>query len=335
MNQTKFIIITTINKPTDAICRYSQWKNWNVVVVGDRKSPVDWQCEGVTYFNIEAQYSYSSLSLLAKAIPENTYLRKMFGYAYAIQNGATVIFETDDDNIPYDDAEIALEETLKLKNNISNERLSSEVGWLNVYQKFGAQGCWPRGFPIEFVKHPGVGGQRGNDLKPWKVMQFLADKDPDVDAIYRMLAQGAVNFARNRIFLLDEGTFCPFNSQATLWLPEAFPLLFLPIGVSDRVADILRGYMALACLWKMKGTLAYSSPIVFQERNAHNLLTDFSEEILLYLNADKWSRLLKNITGSGTSDYYRSALKLLCKENVLSAECTDLYMHFLSASGIE
>jgi len=262
-------------------------------------------------------------------------VRKMVGYAYAIQNGATAIFETDDDNIPYNDAESVVEETLKLKNNSSNETLSSDLGWLNIYQRFSDQRCWPRGFPVEFVRHPGVGGQIGKDCKPWKVTQFLADGDPDVDAIYRMLVPENVYFARNRTYLLDEGTFCPFNSQATLWLPEAFPLLFLPVGVSDRVADILRGYIALACLWKINGTLAYSSPIVFQERNVHNLLNDFSDEVPLYLNADKWSHLLKNISGSSASNYYRSALNLLCKANVLTEKCTDLYKHFLSVSGIE
>lgn len=335
MNNTKFIVITTINKPTEAISKFAQWKNWNVVVIGDRKSPTDWECEGVTYLNIDDQYSQPSLNLLAKVIPENTYVRKMVGYAYAIQNGATAIFETDDDNIPYGDAEYVLEETLKLKNDSSYERLSSDLGWLNIYQRFSDQRCWPRGFPLELVEHPEAGGQIGKDCKPWKINQFLADGDPDVDAIYRMLVPRNVCFARNRKYLLDKDTFCPFNSQATLWLPEAFPLLFLPIGVSDRVADILRGYIALACLWKINGTLAYSSPIVFQKRNVHNLLNDFSEELPLYLNADKWSRLLKNITGSRASDYYRSALNLLCNENGLSEKCSDLYTHFLSVSGIE
>jgi len=335
MNENNFIVITTINKPTKAISKFAQWKNWHVVVIGDRKSPPVWKCEGVTYLNIEDQYSHSSLSSLAKAIPENTYVRKMLGYAYAIQNGATAILETDDDNIPYDDAESVLEETLKLKNNSSYKRLSGDLGWLNIYQRFSDQKCWPRGFPIEFVRHPSVGGQIGKDCKPWKVTQFLADGDSDVDAIYRMLVPENVYFARNRKYLLDEGTFCPFNSQATLWLPEAFSFLFLPIGVSDRVADILRGFIALACLWKINSTLAFSSPIVFQERNVHNLLNDFSDEVSLYLNAAKWSHLLKNIAGSKASDYYRSALNLLCNANVLPKTCADLYMHFLSSSEIK
>jgi hypothetical protein len=335
MNNTKYIVITTINKPTEAIIKFAQWKNWNVIVIGDRKSPSDWKCEGVTYLNVEDQYSNSSLKMFAKAIPENTYVRKMVGYAYAIKNGATAIFETDDDNIPYDDAESVLEKTLKFQNNSCNERLSSDLGWLNIYQRFSDQKCWPRGFPVEYVSDPSVSGHVGKDCKPWKINQFLADGDPDVDAIYRMLVPEEVYFARNRSYLLDEGTFCPFNSQATLWLPEAFPFLFLPVGVSDRVADILRGYIALACLWKTNGTLAYSSPIVFQERNAHVLLDDFSAEVPLYLNANKWSHLLNKIVGSSASDYFQSALNLLCEIDVLQEECADLYTQFLSVSGLK
>lgn len=335
MNVEKYIVITTIHKPSEAIYKYSTWANWNVVVVGDRKSPEGWDCEGVIYLSLEDQYSHPRLRSLARAIPQNSYVRKMLGYVYAIQNGATAIFETDDDNIPYDGAERVIEKTLKSRGHEHNERLGSKLGWLNIYRKFGAQKCWPRGFPIEFVAHPEVIGRPGTDVKPWSVTQFLADEDPDVDAIYRMLVHEAVYFARNRTYLLDEGTFCPFNSQATLWLPEAFPFLFLPIGVPDRVADILRGFMALACLWISNSTLAYSSPIVFQKRNVHSLLDDFSEEMALYLNADKWCRQMTNIVGSTASSCYRSALDLLCDAGVLTSDCQVLYTNFLSASGMQ
>ena len=35
-----------------------------------------------------------------KFIPENHYSRKNIGYLHAISNGAKIIFETDDDNLP-------------------------------------------------------------------------------------------------------------------------------------------------------------------------------------------------------------------------------------------
>lgn len=334
MDNSKFIIITTIHKPTKAIEKFAQWKHWHVVVVGDKKTPTDWCCDGVTYLSLKEQYSQSFLEPLAKAIPENTYIRKMLGYIYAIQHGATAIFETDDDNIPYDDAEDVLNGVLDNKSNHSQERVRSDLGWVNIYERFGAQDCWPRGFPIEMVKSTGIHAKKGNDTAPWKVMQFLADGDPDVDAIFRMLKSETICFDKEKMFLLDEGTFCPFNSQATLWLPETFPLLFFPLGVTDRTADILRGYIALACLWKMNCTLGYSSPVVFQERNIHNLLDDFAKEVPLYLNADKWAYLMKSVTGNDAADCYFSALSQLRDEKILGTECLDLYGNFLSSAGI-
>lgn len=335
VKQGRFIVITTINNPTEAINKYAQWKSWKVIVVGDLKTPGDWQCNGVRYFNVKDQNSYPHLSLLSKKIPVNTYARKMFGYAYAIQNGAKAIFETDDDNIPYDNAETVLNNILESKDKVLDKRVRAKSGWLNIYHKFGAKKCWPRGFPLEHVRSAGIGGQDGIDLKPWSIMQFLANNDPDVDAIFRLLVKENVVFAKNRRYLLDEGTLSPFNSQATLWLPEAFPFLFLPIKVNDRVADILRGYIALCCLWKINRTLAFSSPIVFQKRNPHNLLNDLLGELQLYLNAEKWIKLLSKINGGRAEDYYLSALSLLHKERFLSKECRDLYKLFISISGIK
>ena len=39
----KWIIITTINPPTDDVKKLSTLKDWKVVVVGDTKSPKNWR----------------------------------------------------------------------------------------------------------------------------------------------------------------------------------------------------------------------------------------------------------------------------------------------------
>ena len=69
--------------------------NWHTVVVGDRKSPIVWHLEGATYLPVEPK-----TSSFAVALPENHYSRKMLGYLAAARIGATVIAETDDDNVP-------------------------------------------------------------------------------------------------------------------------------------------------------------------------------------------------------------------------------------------
>ena len=98
----RFIIITSINPPTDAIRSFASWLGWTTVVVGDRKSPRDWHHENVVYLSVEDQINLAPD--FAKFLPENTYTRKMMGYLFAFRHGAEAIFESDDDNIPYPNA---------------------------------------------------------------------------------------------------------------------------------------------------------------------------------------------------------------------------------------
>lgn len=284
----KFIVITTINRPTEAIKKFSRWKGWELVVVGDRKTPADWYCENTTFLDVEAQHRVGRQ--FSMSIPNDTYVRKMVGYIYAINNGADVIFESDDDNIPYHDASITIQNILDDPCYHYGGDVDSETGWLNVYESlFSAQGVWPRGYPIEYLRtdkkfHLTSFG------KPRGVIQFLADHDPDVDAIYRMVNGKCVVFGKGIVASLRKGTMCPINSQATLWFKESFPFMFLPVGIPDRQTDIIRGYMATIALWRMKKSVYFASPIVFQERNEHNLLDDFVQEVELYKHADKWCK---------------------------------------------
>src|SRR6266542_1662380 len=117
-----FLIITTINSPSEAILGFRNWADWHLIVVGDRKTPAGWSCDGVTFLGLDEQYRM--FGDLASVIPENTYTRKMFGYAYAIQQGATAIFESDDDNIPYVDAAHCVETFLADSTRSFGERCS-------------------------------------------------------------------------------------------------------------------------------------------------------------------------------------------------------------------
>ncbi len=314
MSNDKFIVITSINGPTDAVCEFAKWSGWNTVVVGDRKSPRNWACDGVTFLSIDAQRS--EFPKLSGLVPENTYVRKMFGYLHAMRRGAKAIFETDDDNIPYPGAQDVVEQDLT-GGHAHVPSVRSDGGWVNVYPEFGAKTCWPRGYPLHALNDPRMSVREGREVLPWGILQYLADEDPDVDAIFRMTRSEPVYFARNRTLRLDKGSYSPFNSQATLWLEEFFPLLFLPVGISDRVTDILRGYMALSCLWRNERTLRFSSPVVYQKRNAHNLLSDFEQEIDLYRHGDRWSKLLLGVAGDTPENAFRSAVNMLIRERAI------------------
>ena len=97
----KFIVITSINEPTIAVKSFSQLKDYQTLVVGDSKTPEDWNFPGVKYLSFREQKNI--FLNLSKLLPINHYSRKMIGYLHAIESGAEIIIDTDDDNIPKKD----------------------------------------------------------------------------------------------------------------------------------------------------------------------------------------------------------------------------------------
>jgi hypothetical protein len=93
----KWIVVTTINYPTEAVKKLANIEGWKVVVVGDKKTPKDWNYTNCIYLSIEKQkeLGYKIHDLL----PYGHYGRKNIGYIFAVQHGARVIYETDDDNM--------------------------------------------------------------------------------------------------------------------------------------------------------------------------------------------------------------------------------------------
>jgi hypothetical protein len=104
-----------------------------------------------------------------------------------------------------------------------------------------------------------------------------------------------INFQENEPLILGEGSWCPFNSQNTVWKKEAFPLLYLPSYCSFRMTDIWRSLIAQRIAWTCGWNILFHSADVWQERNEHKLLKDFEDEIPGYLNNSKICRMLENL----------------------------------------
>jgi hypothetical protein len=97
-------VITTINYATVDVRQYAQmFPNWRLVIVADRKTPIDWMqknsvnCVFLSLQEQKTRLKYKTIRL----IPYNSYTRKVIGYLYAIEHGAKWIYDTDDDNGPY------------------------------------------------------------------------------------------------------------------------------------------------------------------------------------------------------------------------------------------
>lgn len=270
----KFIIITTINQKTKAVKKFSRMlKDWHIVLVGDKKSKTIKNENNITFLSINDQKKLSLKT--ADICPYNHYARKNIGYLYAIKSGADMIYDTDDDNIPYND--------WKFPDFKYNKCLTSEKQFINIYKYFTDADIWPRGYPLDAIRVKGKTKKNTRNIKVG-IWQGLADIDPDVDAIFRLTTDKKIIFNRNKPIVLGKNTYCPFNSQNTLWHKDSFALLYLPSTVSFRFTDILRGYIAQRLLWENNRYLGFTKASVYQERNPHNLMKDFKDELECYLN---------------------------------------------------
>jgi hypothetical protein len=276
---SRFIVITSIFAPTRAVRAFANWPSWQLVVAGDRKSPAEWQCGDAIFLSIDRQAALGYR--LARSLPQNHYCRKNLAYLHAIANGASVIVDTDDDNVPKADWDVpTFEGTFRAT--------ARDLGFVNVYRSFTAAHIWPRGFPLRLLRTDAA--DRAVGAKPEKcrvgIWQGLADDDPDVDAIYRMVVGARCFFDPGAPLVLAPGTLCPFNSQNTAFVPALFPLLYLPVLVSFRFTDILRGLVAQPIMWLYGYSLGFTAATVVQERNPHNLIEDFRQEIPCYLHSE-------------------------------------------------
>ncbi len=270
----KTIVITSIYPPTEAVLAFSKMDDCNLIVVGDKKTPTDWQCDGVTYLSVEAQASVGSY--LQKLLPFNHYGRKMLGYLHALSEGATYIIDTDDDNIPKDGWAFPPFDS-------SYDTIAGDKGFINVYQLYTDAHIWPRGLPLDLIN---TRFDLEHDLRTENIKvgmwQGLADEDPDVDAVYRLTNDTPCYFKSRAPLALGKGTISPFNTQNTMVRKELFPLLYLPTYVTFRFTDILRGFVAQPIMWLYDYHLGFLDATVVQKRNPHDYMKDFISEIPMY-----------------------------------------------------
>ena len=271
-----YLIITSIFPPTEAVKKFAEVADWQLVVVGDKKTPTDWQHPNVIYLDPAAQESSGFET--AKYLPWNHYCRKMIGYLYAMQQGAERIADTDDDNEP-----------LAGWPGLPADKLQLLKGtkFVNIYKYYTDHKVWPRGYPLNLLLDDKTPAVEDTSREP-AIWQFLAHEDPDVDAIYRLIDNTPITFKAAGHYVLDQGTVCPFNSQNTIFgQKKVFPLLYLPAFVTFRFTDILRGLVAQPILWKQEMHLGFGPATVTQKRNPHDYLRDFASELPVYLHAEK------------------------------------------------
>lgn len=288
-------IVTSINMPNGGmrlLAEFAEDSNASFIVVGDAKSKAPWKGLRCDYLSLESQLDLDWK--LSRTLPVNSYSRKNIGYLQAYSKSRAWIYETDDDNIPISSPFLGRNIFLDC------ETFSSNADWLNIYNIFRTSSIedhalWPRGFDLGSI----LGNSEYVSLASQQVLspiqQGLANNDPDVDALYRLLIGRDVEFGNRQPVSLLPNQWCPINSQSTWWHKDFFELMYLPSTCTFRLTDILRGYIATRLLKEQNYCVTYHSPLVKQVRNQHNLMSDFLDERQLYENANKIVRGLEKI----------------------------------------
>lgn len=279
----KFIVITTINKPTIAIKKFLDKKDWEVIVVGDLKTPHDYYEylgeKGLIYLSPEWQeQNYKKVS---DSLGWNTTQRRNIGFIEAYKHGADVLALIDDDNIPYENwgEDIIVGKPLNTYTNWTSDKL-------NVFDPLyttTASHLWHRGFPIDQIKSRNYKGEvvTNNTIIP-QVQANLWNGNPDIDAIARLTLPFEVNFEKD--YFTTNLKYKPFNSQNTILSREIIPYFMLLPGIG-RVDDIWGAYYVEK---QMDLKVVYGPATVYQDRNEHNILKDFEQETYGYLNTTKF-----------------------------------------------
>jgi hypothetical protein len=277
--EKRALIVTTINASSNCCLQdLSAGAVANGIpfyIAGDLKTPADFALPASIYLSVPEQEK--QFPNLGKLLPRNHYVRKNIAYLAAIRDGAKEIQETDDDNFPLP----PFWKTTTAQ-PVTAQRLQSPP-WTNVYEAFSKHRIWPRGLPLEYVHNsrPKTNGEQ--QINTPLILQGLADDNPDVDAVYRMTALLPIKFDQHAPVVVTPGSWCPFNSQNTIFHRDVFPLLYLPSDCSFRMTDIWRSFVAQRCLWELGQGVVFHASTVYQERNAHRLLRDFEDEVPGYL----------------------------------------------------
>lgn len=313
----KYVLVTTIQQPTPSLIAMAEKageRGMSTLVIGDRKTPDCSWPEGIEFHSIDAQMRANFA--LARELPENHYSRKNLGYLTLIARGAEAIFDTDDDNAP-------LEHWTERSMECVAETINSP-GWVNVYSFFTSDQIWPRGLPLQNIRdvaHPEISEAR-HVISP--IQQGLVNGSPDVDAVWRLVMDADTTFHEHQSIALAVNCWSPFNSQSTWWFPEAFPLLYLPSYVTFRMTDIWRSFVAQRCLWQLGRQITFHAPDMYQDRNPHNLMTDFQQEIPGYLYNDKIRDLLQQLplssAKSAVGHNMRACYLTLVQEGIIPSE---------------
>ena len=275
----KTIVTTTINPPTEAILKFCEKKDWNLIIVGDKKTPEEpYQSLGkkfpqVCYYSPKEQER--DFPKLSETIGWNCIQRRNFGFVKAYNSGSEIIASVDDDNIPYENWGKDLFVGKEIECFCYNPKREVFDPLSITKSNF----LWHRGFPIELLEERKKNKSLGKIKRKVLVQANLWNGDPDIDAMARISFHPEVNFDEIKSPYCSN-KISPFNSQNTFLARKVLPFyaVFPHIG---RMDDIWGGYILQHFF---PNSVIYGPATVYQDRNVQDLVTNLEKEIIGYRN---------------------------------------------------
>ncbi len=281
-----YIATTTINKPTKALKSFAKNKNCKLIVALDKKSK---EFNLKNSIVLSTKYQEKKWKKLSKLIGWNCIQRRNFAILEAYERGAELIALIDDDNIPKSNwfKNILLNKKIKADEVTLNKPIFDPIGYTNH------KNLWHRGYPLELAEGRKYKKKRKKSLV-FDVQANFWNGDPDIDAVCRMLFKPECKF-KKKYFPFYSKKISPFNSQNTIINRKIVKdyFLFPHIG---RMDDIWASFYVLSKGYKA----VYNEPTVYQDRNVHNLIKDFKNEIIGYVNS---SSLVEDLSKNPNNIY--------------------------------
>lgn len=268
----KFIISTTINPPTEAIKKFDNLKDWNLIVSGDLKTPPNYKLKNGIYISPKDQEKISKK--LSNLIGWNCIQRRNFAMIMAYKQEADIIATIDDDNIPFANwgKNLLIESKVSANKYITKEEAFDPISVTNYKH------LWHRGFPLQILKNK----NKNKDIKKinsdFDIQADFWNGDPDIDAVCRMEHAPECKF-QTSVFPFTSNKMSPFNSQNTYLKRKVMEHYFLFPHIG-RMDDIWASYYVEAKGFKV----LYNKPSVYQQRNVHDLTKDMKKEYIGYEN---------------------------------------------------
>ena len=292
----KWIVITAFNPPFPSLINLLNIiEDWKIVAISNNnKIDIKWKelnnSNKIIYLTLKEQMKlgYSILKFLSF----NSYARKNIGYLYAIQHGAKEIFEINEDIV------ISDLNSFNLNFNKIYFGIRNDSKMINPYIHFGENHIWPRGFRLRDIGNQCYNKFYTLDSTHLKltplIYQGIINGVPDIDSILQKtkISNYEYNFSFIDPLIYFPGYFIPINSKNTKYLYSLFPFLALPSTISEKISDILRGYILQYFAWRYNGCVVYHSSQNYNRKKNISENSNFIEEKILFYNLDNYLDVL-------------------------------------------